>query len=92
MSDFLDDIGLGFLCSHETEDERRDRINRACQAHAMQFTANGTLSQQSHTAPPTCLDIEQTQLLEHFQACDAYGRRVALTLLAELARLKAGAA
>lgn len=42
-----------------------------------------------HFAPPARLDIEQTQLLEHFQACDAYGRRVALVLLAGLARLKA---
>jgi transcriptional regulator with XRE-family HTH domain len=45
-----------------------------------------------HFAPTKHTDFDTQQLVDHFQQLDPYGRRVALTLVAGLARLKGGAA
>lgn len=45
-----------------------------------------------HFAPTKHADLDTTQLVDHFQQLDPYGRRVALAMLAGLVRLKAGGA
>ena len=45
-----------------------------------------------HFAPAKADSDGEHQLLADFRKCDPYGRRVALTMLAGLAKLKAGAA
>lgn len=42
-----------------------------------------------HFAPAKAADADAQQLLDHFAKLDAYGRRVAMTMIAGLARLEA---